>query len=329
MMKTLLIENRRIVLLCVISIGIAFLFSSALGYRAGAQGYGDTGGAGQSCPVINDISMYPSYGYAGDKIQVAVSYTRPVTGGEIVWMTSDVDGIVIGSLDSNGIGTATVPFDAEPGTYLIRVSIFGGDDGFGGECSVSDYAGYFMVVPVASGDAPDLVVSFVSAPSVVDQGSMVDITYTVQNQGSGVAMPEWADGIYLSADDKFDGPDTRLNTRQANTSQLNPGESYTGTIQADFVNVPLGDMHIIIAADLCLAGDPSIDAYLGDVFESNEGNNTVAIPVHIQGGYPDLQPIAINAPDTAVAGQYIELSWTVQNNGSSDANLIEIGRAHV
>ncbi|MEK6536082.1 MAG: CARDB domain-containing protein, partial [Actinomycetota bacterium] len=64
------------------------------------------------------------------------------------------------------------------------------------------------------GKDPDLIVTSAVVPDVIEQASTVNVIFTILNQGEGGAFPTWADGVYLSADDRLDGGDNRLNYRQ-------------------------------------------------------------------------------------------------------------------
>jgi subtilase family serine protease len=59
---------------------------------------------------------------------------------------------------------------------------------------------------------PDLVVASVAAPEFAFSGQPMSITWTVRNQGTGVAVTSWDDAVYMSADDVFDASDRLLGT---------------------------------------------------------------------------------------------------------------------
>src|SRR5262249_37077708 len=52
-------------------------------------------------------------------------------------------------------------------------------------------------VPVSQPATPDLVVSSVLAPTNADEGTLIDVTWTVTNQGQGTADGAWVDRVYL------------------------------------------------------------------------------------------------------------------------------------
>lgn len=57
---------------------------------------------------------------------------------------------------------------------------------------------------------PDQVVTSINAPAQASTQQQIDVSWTVQNQGDGDAMPVWYNYLYLSTDAQLDASDTKI-----------------------------------------------------------------------------------------------------------------------
>ena len=165
-----------------------------------------------------------------------------------------------------------------------------------------------FVVPVIV-DMPDLVVSDVIAPAVVDHNQSISLSWTVTNTStSATAQFAGDDYIVISDDPFFDWEDYFLDDFWPGSSYpLEPGESYTATMDVTiWPDVPAGEKYLLIIAD----GDE-------DLGEANENNNVRAIPITING--PDMAALDFVAPPAVILSQPVSFSWTVENAGAFPA----------
>ncbi|MFN0052759.1 MAG: CARDB domain-containing protein [Planctomycetales bacterium] len=203
--------------------------------------------------------------------------------------------------------TLTVTFDEQTaeGTYTIVVGP-----------SIEDLAGNPMAASYTGTvelHSPDLQVLSVSTPLSATLGDSLTVHWTVRNQGIDPARQAWSDRVYLSHDANLSGDDTLLLTQSASAHPLAAGAQYEREAQ---VTLPLsaafdaGDYYILVATDA-----------LSQQQETDESNNFLAsIPVAIAvPPIPDLVVSAISASVEAIAGQKIQLSWTITNQGTADA----------
>lgn len=158
--------------------------------------------------------------------------------------------------------------------------------------------------------APDLTISTFTAPPTGLLGQFLPVTWEVRNQGDRDALPAWTDRVYLSADASWDSGDTLLtNGSLAHSTALAAGAGYTGNLSVKLPStIVTGTHYLILRADAD-----------GRLAESNEGNNTsAAVPIVVQA--PNLVPTGLTPGSTsAKAGQYVSVSWTVQNQGDGSA----------
>ena len=163
---------------------------------------------------------------------------------------------------------------------------------------------------------PDLRVSDVQVPSSVVAGGRVGVKYTVSNMGSQAANRAWQDGVYLSLDGKLSADD-RLLKRITNPSSLATGEQYTSVLED--IEIPIryrGDVYLIVVAD---------DVYAVDEYP-NENNNIAVAKLHVEAvPFADLVTGDIIAPEQAVHGGEVEVSYKVSNKGSARTSAEDAG----
>ncbi|MCZ8249497.1 CARDB domain-containing protein, partial [Microcystis sp. LE19-195.1E] len=156
--------------------------------------------------------------------------------------------------------------------------------------------------------APDLIVSNASVPATGTVGKSIEVSWTVQNQGTSAAPTDWYDRIYLSNDAIFDANADTYITQELISTQtpLAAGASYSITRNITIPNFGTGNRYLIFVAD----GS-------GGQGETNETNNTRAVAINLNA--PDLVVSDITAPVESLSGQPIEINWTVKNQGAATA----------
>jgi hypothetical protein len=173
---------------------------------------------------------------------------------------------------------------------------------YGNQLYESNEANNEKVIPFSK--VPDLVPTELKVTSSGVKGREVEVTWTVQNQGTGDVLPSstWGDVLYLSSDNVWDGGDILITWFEMSAA-IPAGGSYTQTKTVQLpAGLPPGPAYLILRAD---------DPWQGNrIFESSDSNNERATLLN---QLPDLVVTELTAPPSAIAGQQIELSWTVQN----------------
>ncbi|MBZ0108078.1 MAG: FG-GAP-like repeat-containing protein [Candidatus Scalindua rubra] len=157
---------------------------------------------------------------------------------------------------------------------------------------------------------PDLEITSYNIPSEGTSGQPIPIEWTVQNNGTGPAdTSEWYDAVYLSTDNVLDGDDIRLSTT-IHKGILNPENSYNVSGEVDLPVYVSGIYFILIKTDS-----------RNDIYEHNgEENNEVSQHITITIPPPsDLIVTSITVPESAVPGESVTISWTVENQGINQA----------
>src|SRR5262249_20165292 len=175
----------------------------------------------------------------------------------------------------------------------------------------SDKSNNIAIVPITFiVTPPDLAPIGLQVPSVLTgpPNLSLSVAWGVANQGIGLAQMNnaaWWDVLYFSADAVLDPFDVAL-ASQAESGPLAPGESYQRTNMVHLPVVYSTNCHLIFKTDVY------------DVLsESNETNNTLAVPLAVNILPPDLAPIAFIVPNAVTSAPRPNLSfvWGVTNQG--------------
>jgi RHS repeat-associated protein len=162
-------------------------------------------------------------------------------------------------------------------------------------------------------DAPNLAVTGATASSSVAVGETINVTWDVTNQGTVAANADWYDSVYISDDATFDSSDQFLSYRwSGSNTPLAAGASYTGSLNVTLPTTATGDRYLLFVAD-----NYNYYYYNNNQGETNENDNVYAVPINISAA--DLTIDSATAPSKVIAGETVELSWTVTNQGTGQA----------
>lgn len=115
---------------------------------------------------------------------------------------------------------------------------------------------------------PDLVPIALSAPASAQKGTQISVSYTVQNQGTGVASPSWTDRLVLSTDEIPTGTDPLLGSTQQ-TVAVAAGGTYDVTRMVTLPSTA-GDYFLIVRANAT-----------GALFEESSANDVLVHPISV------------------------------------------------
>ncbi|WP_013334633.1 CARDB domain-containing protein [Gloeothece verrucosa] len=184
--------------------------------------------------------------------------------------------------------------------YLLIASDGGNNQG------ETDETNNIYSIPILL-QAPNLVVSAVTAPTSVALGENINLSWSVNNQGTGAALNDWYDYIYLSSDTVLDNNDRYLTNRWAgDDTPLAAGASYNGTQTVTIPSVTPGNYYLLFAADRN-----------NNQAETNENDNIYATAISLEA--PDLRVKQVTGPNSGYWAENISLGWTVENIGTAQA----------
>jgi hypothetical protein len=206
--------------------------------------------------------------------------------------------------------TVTIP-DTYSGPAYFFVDVPGSINPQGGSpyefIYTNNNRGFSAQTQIAATPSPDLIVSNIIVPATASEGSAVDVTWTVTNQGAGEADGSWTDQVYLHKVGDT-GPGTAIGS-YTYTGPLGAGLSYTRREQIILPTHTSDRYEVIVTtnADSTLFERPPADA--NDTTVSAQAILVSVLP------RPDLQIASIEAPDTIDAGASASVAFTIINQG--------------
>lgn len=308
---------------------------------------------GKSNPDLTIASfLAPETGEAGGAIGIDWRVENIGDGDTVVetWLDRIVisrddtlgngDDIILGEFGRNGVlapaagydrssVAVQLPFDLE-GVYNLFVVADGRNAVFeDGEKANNASAPLLITI---RRDTPDLTPSAIAMagpdetdPDAVTAGQSLTVSFRVDNAGAGQTDASiWYDGVYLSTDDALSTDDIFLGDIYRG-SRLAAGDGYGAEAQLTVpVSVAAGAYRVLVSADrrgavtedgaetnnvAASAGTIAVRAYDGGAVDGGGQGDPFA------GLEPNLTIGAVTAPTSAFAGDVIEVSWTVTNEG--------------
>lgn len=198
-----------------------------------------------------------------------------------------------------------LPRDLAPGTYYA--SIYTDEDQSVVESNEQDnvLGVPLQIVPPRS----DLVVSSVTCPMVLRPAESFTVGWGVFNGGTSTTLTgAWVDRVFASADDSLDPASDTLLGNFVHSGVLRAGEGYS---MAGAVRLPrataLGPIWVFVFTD----ADDALE-------EADDWTNNIGTPGEGQvvQSEANLTPSAVVAPDRALLGAPISVSWIVGNTGT-------------
>jgi len=153
------------------------------------------------------------------------------------------------------------------------------------------------------------VVSEIVAPAEADESEVIDVTWTVRNDGDATAQGGWTDFVYLRKSGEPNGPTISLGTFTY-AADLEANKFYTRTERFRLPAKTEGAWQVFVATNANHA-----------LYEHGAaaGNNTTSddqVLVLSLKARPDLQIQDIVSPERASAGATVAVEFTVVNRGT-------------
>ncbi len=163
-------------------------------------------------------------------------------------------------------------------------------------------------IDVTLAPSPDLTVTNIDAPTSVEDGQTIDITWTVTNQGAATASGPWEDLVYLEQVTDPDNP--QLLGTFTRIDDLDPGESFTRTERISLPTKFSSTHQLFVVTD-----------HADAVYEDDNDNNRVADDVTMTVSLApraDLEVTNPIVPANVMAGAALQVEFDVTNNGTAD-----------
>ncbi|MFZ9394392.1 MAG: CARDB domain-containing protein, partial [Ilumatobacteraceae bacterium] len=156
--------------------------------------------------------------------------------------------------------------------------------------------------------SPDLRVTDLTAPAEADEGAVIEVTWTVTNDGEAVAPGTWRDLLVLRNVADLTVPPVTLGSFSYE-SDLGPGFSYTRTERVRLPAKTEGVWRITVTTD---SGNA---VYEGTAEANNALGDDQPITLSLL-PRADLQVQTIEAPDRVQAGATMAVAFEIVNRGS-------------
>ncbi len=278
--------------------------------------------------VVNDI-IIPSTAFSGDQISVQWEILNDGSGN--ILNQSWVDKIYISEFPefSQGslslLGSYYCNFDLLvgetytgqkqvkipnyiSGDYYIHIYTDASNNIF--EHANEDNNTYSEGINIVLTPPPDLVILDVNNPTSASNNEIIEISWTLKNNGAGSTISYWTDKIFISPDSLFNEANFIQIGQKFQNLVLQPGESQNTFLNLNAPKNLAGTYYVYVYAD-----------FNNQVFEfENEDNNVSRSDITLQIDCPDLIASNIVNQDTAWSGQNITLNWSINNAGAG--NLI-------
>lgn len=214
----------------------------------------------------------------------------PVPAGSAYWRTNAITFPVVQS------GTYFLIFQVNSANSLIE----------------SDLSNNFLSKPITfTIQPPDLTPLALQAPASISgpPNPSFEIAWGVTNQGIGFLSQNqtWTDRVYLSTDTNRNRWGTPLLASDSEQGPIAPGQTYWRSKVVSAPVVQSGTYYLVFSTD----DDNAL-------FESNESNNIVAVPITFQINPPDLVPLGLQVPGVINSdpNPTIQFVWGVTNQGT-------------
>ncbi|MVM32439.1 hypothetical protein GO755_20510 [Spirosoma sp. HMF4905] len=163
-----------------------------------------------------------------------------------------------------------------------------------------------LAMTITQRPTPNLVVSNVGVSSTsVSNGQTVTANWTTANEGAVAAVPQWSEGIYLSADQTLNTSQDRLIGSFVRRDSLLSLSSNRTQQSIQIPNtVQEGDYYLFVVTDL-----------YNQIYENPDENDNASMAISkISVINPDLRPLTLTAPATASSEETITIQWKVKND---------------
>jgi hypothetical protein len=264
--------------------------------------------AGGSTTLLNHLATNATNGTANGTwtFRVYLSTNDNIETSDTLLSTQSYnwDFAALGSVTVN-MAQVTIPPNTPPGNYYLGLIY---DNATDANASNNDTDGW-DAVPIRV-TKPDLDITALAAPVSARPGDSIDVSNTVQNIGSA-ASGAFRVGLYYSVDSTCTTGDTLMTFRPL--ASLDAGATSAAITP---VTIPAGATPG--TRYVCAIADD-----LGQVTESNEGNNTAFTAISIV--QADLTVSVLSGPANASPGSGIVISNTVGNAGTTASGPFRMG----
>ncbi|HLF95978.1 MAG TPA: CARDB domain-containing protein, partial [Methylococcaceae bacterium] len=175
--------------------------------------------------------------------------------------------------------------------------------------------GSTAAIPVQLSPSPDLKVETVSLPTVAQEGTLIDVSWSVVNQGEAAAVGVWVDSLVLVP---VDGGNAVTLGSFTYDRGLESGIRYTRTEQVRLPSRIEGLYRVKVVTNANLGGTGSQVYEHGTARDNNVLLSGDRLQVNLD-DRPDLRVGTLTVPEHVTAGTAAAIRYTIANQGPAAA----------
>ena len=169
-------------------------------------------------------------------------------------------------------------------------------------------------VAVTLAPSPDLLVTNITAPSSVLEQETVDVSWTVSNVGSGEAVGQWIDHVFLVPVGRPDLPNIDLGSFTYDRG-LEADKNYTRTEHFTLPAKIEGVYQVVVTTNALRYNEDPLLYEHGTAADNNQVADDDVLRIGLK-PRPDLQISSVISPDRVPAGGTASVKFTVINQGT-------------
>lgn len=177
--------------------------------------------------------------------------------------------------------------------------------------------GTSVAIPVTLSKSPDLTVENVTLPATAKEGALIDVSWTVVNQGEAAAAGLWVDSVWL-VPASGTGNWVPLGNFTYDRG-LDSGIRYTRTEQVRLPSKIEGLYRVRVVTNANLGGSGS-QVYEYGAARSNNGLTSADTTEVSMYDRPDLRVATVTVPEHVTAGTSAAIRYTISNMGAAVAS---------
>jgi subtilase family serine protease/subtilisin family serine protease len=253
-------------------------------------------GAGLSLVITDTTKNQGSNSAGASTTKFYLSADNILDAGDIPLGSRAVP-ILAANVSSSGSTSVTIPAATTAGLYYIIAKADA--DNVVAEINEGNNSAYRSIQI-----GPDLIISYLSAPSAGGAGSAILVNDTTWNQGAGTADVSTT-RFYLSTNSTLDAADVALGSRGVPSLAAGASSSAATSLVIP-PGTATGSYYILAMADA--------DNVVAETSESNNSGPYAFIQIG-----PDLVVSTLGAPSTAGSGLPLSIAETTMNQGAGTA----------
>jgi CARDB len=250
-----------------------------------------------------------------------IGITDAATWSDSIWLSRNADGSDIvtqlgltshlGQLAVDDAYSRTynvaLPEGIE-GTHYINVRT-GGPYEF---VYTNNNTGHSIGLPITLSRSPDLIVESIELPAAALEGALIDISWTVLNQGQAAASGVWVDTVVLVPTNGSAA--ITVGTFSYDRGNLEAGIRYTRTEQVRLPSKIEGQYRIKVITNANL-GVGGAQIYEHSAARINNTTISTGVTDVSLNDRPDLRVSALLAPERVIAGGSAAVKYSISNQG--------------